>query len=96
MVIVPADKALQVMRAIKEKYEKEVGKVRNRLPMVAGIVFADARTPLSAILDAGRQILNQPVPYEQWKIKRFEKVIKSPNHGLWPSRVDFILEKDRA
>jgi hypothetical protein len=93
MVIVPADKALQVMQAIKEKYEQEMGKVRNRLPMITGIVFAGARTPLSAILDAGRRILNQTASYEQWKIKRFEKVIESPNHGPLPSKVDFILEK---
>lgn len=94
MVIVPADKALQVMQAIKEKYEQEMGKVRNRLSLITGIVFAGARTPLSAILDAGRRILNQPAPYEEWKIKRFEKIIESPNRGPWPSKVDFILEKD--
>src|SRR5579875_732830 len=94
MVIAPADKALQVMQAIERKYEKEMGKVRSRLPLITGIVFAGARTPLSAILDAGRRLLNQPASYEQWKIKRFEKIIESPNRGPWPSRVDFMLEKD--
>jgi len=94
MVIVPADKALQVMQAIKRKYETEMGKVRSRLPLITGIVFAGARTPLSAILDAGRRLLNQPASYERWRIKHLEKIIVSPNHGLWPSRVDFMLEKD--
>lgn len=94
MVIVPANKALKVIHTIKEKYDEEVGKVRNRLPLTTGIVFAGARTPLSAILDAGRRILNQPAPYEQWKIKRFKKIIESPNRGPWPSKVDFMLEKD--
>jgi CRISPR-associated Csx11 family protein len=94
MVIVPANKALQVMQAIKRKYEKEMGKVRSRLPLITGIVFAGARTPLSAILDAGRRLLNQPATYEQWKIKRLAQVIESPNHGPWPSKVDFVLEKD--
>jgi CRISPR-associated Csx11 family protein len=94
MVIAPADKALQVMQAIERKYEKEMGKVRSRLPLITGIVFAGARTPLSAILDAGRRLLNQPASYEQWKIKRFEKIIESLNRGPWPSRVDFMLGKD--
>src|SRR5205085_156807 len=82
------------MQAIKEKYEEEVGKVRNRLPLITGIVFAGARTPLPAILDAGRRILNQPASYEQWKIKCLEKITKSPNRGPWPSKVNFMLEKD--
>ncbi|MFW9998259.1 MAG: CRISPR-associated protein Csx11, partial [Candidatus Odinarchaeota archaeon] len=40
MVIIPATCALQVMRRIKEKYEQETGKVRDRLPLLLGAVFA--------------------------------------------------------
>ncbi len=57
MALVPADKALEVVRAIKAKYEREMGKVRNRLPLHLGIVFADAHQPLRTILDAGRRML---------------------------------------
>ena len=59
MALVPADKALQVVEAIKTKYEREMGKVRNRLPIHMGIVYAGRRTPLRAVLDAGRRMLEQ-------------------------------------
>ena len=59
MALVPADKALDVASAIKEKYEREMGKVRNRLPLHLGLVYAHRRTPLRAILDAGRRMLDQ-------------------------------------
>ena len=59
MALVPADKAVDVVQAIRTKYEREMGKVRNRLPLHLGIVFADAHTPLRAILDAGRRMLKQ-------------------------------------
>ncbi len=68
MAIVPADKALSVANAIKNKYEKEMGKVRNRLPLSVGIVYAGSRTPLPAILDAGRRMLKQPVEAEHWEV----------------------------
>ncbi|MEW6423838.1 MAG: hypothetical protein AB1523_03690 [Bacillota bacterium] len=57
LALVPAGRALAVVRAIKEKYEREMGKVRNRLPLNMGLVFADRRTPLRAVLDAGRRML---------------------------------------
>ncbi|MGQ9826212.1 MAG: hypothetical protein ACUVSK_14735, partial [Desulfotomaculales bacterium] len=57
LALVPAGRALAVVRAIKEKYEREMGKVRNRLPLHMGLVFADRRTPLRAVLDAGRRML---------------------------------------
>ncbi len=50
MALVPADKALNVAEAIRAKYEQEMSKVRNRLPLTMGIVFAGRRTPLPAIL----------------------------------------------
>jgi hypothetical protein len=59
MALVPADKALHIAGAIKEKYEREMGKVRNRLPLHLGLVYAHRRTPLRAILDAGRRMLDQ-------------------------------------
>ena len=64
MALVPADKALDVAQAIKTKYETEMGKVRNRLPLTLGLVFAQARTPLAAVLDAGRRMLKRK-PQEQ-------------------------------
>ena len=59
MTLVPADKALDVTRAIKEKYEREMGKVRNRLPLHLGVVYFHRRTPLRAALEAGRRMLDR-------------------------------------
>lgn len=59
MALVPADRALEVVKAIKTKYEREMGKVRNRLPLHLGIVYANRRMPLRAVLDAGRQMLER-------------------------------------
>ena len=71
MALVPADKALAVLDAIKTKYEREMGKVRNRLPLHLGAVYFHRRTPLRAALDAGRRMLQQkPLGGDQpWYVK---------------------------
>ncbi len=66
MAIVPANKAMEVAKGIKEKYEKEMGKVRNRLPLTIGMVFAKSHTPLVALMDAGRRMLKIPTEEEDW------------------------------
>jgi CRISPR-associated Csx11 family protein len=68
MALVPADKALNVVEAIKAKYEIEMGKVRNRLPLTVGVVFAGSRTPLAALLDAGRRMLKFRAGEKKWKV----------------------------
>jgi hypothetical protein len=68
MALVPADKALNVVEDIKAKYEIEMGKVRNRLPLTVGAVFAGSRTPLAALLDAGRRMLKFKAGEKKWKI----------------------------
>lgn len=66
MVLVPADKALEIARKIKKKYEREMGKVRNRLPMNLGIVYAGYHTALPAIMDAGRRLMQIDNKEEKW------------------------------
>jgi hypothetical protein len=68
MALVPADKAMDVAKAIKTKYEIEMGKVRNRLPLTVGVVFAGSRTPLAALLDAGRRMLKFKAGEKKWKV----------------------------
>jgi len=68
MAIVPAKSALNVANHIKEKYEKEMGKVRNRLPLTLGLVFARSHTPLAALMDAGRRMLQQSHEEEDWTL----------------------------
>jgi len=68
MALVPADKALEILKAIKAKYEREMGKVLNRLPLHLGVVFAHRRTPLRALLDAGRSMLSIKARPDGWKV----------------------------
>ena len=69
MAIVPADKALNLVSKINEKYEREMGKVRNRLPLHVGVVFAPHKTPLRTILDAGRRMMIEKTAYvDGWKV----------------------------
>lgn len=75
MALVPADKSLEVVKAIQTKYEREMGKVRNRLPLHLGVVYFQRRTPLRAALDAGRQMLTYKSPTDKqlWKCDRQRK-----------------------
>jgi len=68
MALVPADKALEIISQIKTKYEREMGKVRNRLPLHLGIVFAPRPTPLRAVLDAGRAMLERQTVAGVWEV----------------------------
>lgn len=58
MALVPAEKSLDVVKAIQTKYDREMGKVRNRLPLHLGVIYFNRRTPLRSALDAGRQMLS--------------------------------------
>jgi CRISPR-associated Csx11 family protein len=86
MALVPANKAMDVAKAIKVRYEEEMGKVRNRLPLTLGIVFAERRTPLPAILDAGRRMLKQSTESGTWKVESIDK-------SAWPDHVTLTLRK---
>lgn len=57
MVLLPADRALQMARQIKQKYEREMGKVRNRLTLTLGIAYFNRGTPIAAALDTARRFL---------------------------------------
>jgi len=59
-----------VVKAIKEKYEHEMGKVQNRLPLHLGVVFASRRMPLQAILEAGRAMLKRSTREETFKVNQ--------------------------
>ncbi|MGB8344950.1 MAG: hypothetical protein WCD86_08700, partial [Ktedonobacteraceae bacterium] len=88
MALVPANKALDVAKAIKKKYETEMGKVRNRLPLTVGIVFAGRRTPLPAILDAGRRMLKQSTETAPWQVKKV-------NLSSYPEKVLLTLGQEQ-
>ena len=58
MLLVPASRAIEVVDMIKKEYEAQFSKVKNRLPLNLGIVFAKRRQPLYTILEAGRKMMN--------------------------------------
>jgi len=92
MALVPADKALKVADAIKRRYEEEMGKVRNRLPLTVGVIFTSSRTPLPAILDSGRRMLSQPAEDEEWEVK---EIVPLPDSQFWPSEVQLTLQREQ-
>lgn len=82
MVLVPADKAIDIVQSIKSKYEREMGKVRNRLPLHLGAVYFHRRTPLRAALDAGRRMLKYDLGTLKdrlWTVKSIEKTPVLPD-----------------
>jgi len=73
MAFVPADRALEIAKEITTKHEREMGKVRNRLPLHLGLVFFPRKTPLRTALEAGRNMLNgfsqmPPDDQEPWEV----------------------------
>jgi len=96
LALVPADRALTIVRSIREKYEREMGKVRDRLPLHLSLVFADRRTPLPAILEAGRAMLVRSSDESQWTVSQVNHRNPANRKGLenWPEAVSLTLEKD--
>lgn len=88
MVLVPANKALQVVKAINDKYYEEMNKVRNRLPLTIGVVFAKSHTPISSIIDAGTRMLKMPEDSGTWKVESIN------TSSSCPDCTELILEKD--
>jgi len=79
MALVPANRALAVVKAIKTKYETEMGKVRNRLPLTLGVVYAGRRMPLASVLDTSRRLLRRDSQTVQ------AQVLDKSSVDPWPS-----------
>ena len=75
LALAPANQAPAVLQAIQDRYARELGKVRNRLPLTLGLVACPRRTPLRAVVEAGRRLLDQPTGPESW-------TVHSQNHGV--------------
>ena len=56
MVLVPAEKALDISLFIYEEYMNHFGKVIGRLPLSIGNIFFQKKTPMFVVLDAGRRM----------------------------------------
>lgn len=77
MAIVPASKAMNVAKHIQEKYDREMGKVKNRLPITLGMIFAKSHMPLAALIDAGTRMLNNHSREEKWFIYEDAQIVGS-------------------
>lgn len=80
MALVPADKAFELVKRIKAKYECKMGKVRNRLPLKVGIIFTHQYTPLRVILDAGQRMIREVPPIVMWEVTN---ALKLKNSDPW-------------
>jgi len=91
MALVPADRALAIVQAIKAKYEREMSKVRNRLPLTLGAVYFGRRTPLAAALGTGRRMLAGQHPEQNWTV---ESVDPPSPRSDWPAEVTLALKQN--
>jgi len=72
MILVPADRSLAIIDMIKKKYEGELGKVRDRLPLHLGVIYAGRRTPIRSVLEAGHAMLDMAGPADMETGKGWE------------------------
>jgi hypothetical protein len=68
MIIVPSDKAVEVVEQVNSTYNEQFSKVQNRLPLHLNLVFFDRRTPLYAVIDTARRMLDRPIPTELYTL----------------------------
>jgi hypothetical protein len=79
-ILIPADKALKLAHQVKKEYEQQMGRVRDRLPLDIGLIFCNRRTPIRAVLEAGRSMLNLSTQFnmdsgkgwEGWRLMKKE------------------------
>ncbi len=57
LVLVPADRAVKISRFLHQQYVKYFGKVVGRLPFSIGNIFFYKKTPMFAVLDAARRMV---------------------------------------
>lgn len=70
LAFIPASDALEVAEKIRQEYIRQFGKVQNRLPLFLGLVFFQRKTPLVAVIDTARRMLEQvSLPEESWIVE---------------------------
>ena len=76
LAFIPAADALEIAHKIRNEYEKQFGKVRNRLPLFLGLIYFERKIPLLAVMDAARVLLDSQqsaVNSEQWTVKNIKE-----------------------
>ncbi|NJR55385.1 MAG: hypothetical protein HC768_12940 [Acaryochloris sp. CRU_2_0] len=90
LMLVPANKALELATQVKKEYEQQMGRVRDRLPLNIGLVFCNRRTPIRTVLEAGRAMLNLSGQVDTNNSKGWEdwRLMKKDNSGS-PCKLEF-------
>ncbi|HOT93138.1 MAG TPA: CRISPR-associated protein Csx11 [Anaerolineae bacterium] len=70
LALVPAADALEIAEKIRGEYEKQFGKVQNRLPLFLGVVFFPRKTPLLAVIETGRRMAKGEYANDEWQIAK--------------------------
>ncbi|MBD2578557.1 hypothetical protein [Oscillatoria sp. FACHB-1406] len=83
LMLVPANKALELAHQVKKEYEEQMGRVRDRLPLDIGLIFCNRRTPIRSVLEAGRAMLNISSQFDMYSGKGWEgwRLMKQENSG---------------
>jgi hypothetical protein len=84
LALVPAIDALEIAERIRAEYVRQFGKVQNRLPLFLGLIFFPRKTPLTAVMEAARRMLNTPFKEERWTIQKVtNNTIEFANDVEW-------------
>jgi hypothetical protein len=84
LALVPAIDALEIAERIRAEYVRQFGKVQNRLPLFLGLIFFPRKTPLTAVMEAARRMLNTPFKEERWTVKEVKNnTIEFANDIEW-------------
>jgi len=83
LMLIPADKALELAHKVKKEYEQQMGRVRDRLPLNLGLIFCNRRTPIRTVLEAGRAMLNISGKFDMDSGKGWEdwRLMEKENSG---------------
>lgn len=83
LALVPAAEGLDIAERIKSEYQKQFGKVQNRLPLLLGLIFFQRKMPLMAVMDTARRMLEKPLAGEEWVVDSppVEEIKKQTENG---------------
>lgn len=99
MMLVPADRSPAILDMIKKKYESELGRVRDRLPMYLGVIYAGRRTPIRSVLEAGHAMLEMAGPadmengkgWEDWRLEKNTSTNNGERELTFKSGITWIV-----
>jgi len=69
MFLAPAQSAMRFADSLRLKYETEMARVRDRLPMDMALIYASSSNPIYALVDAARSMMEGlPRGSQEWRL----------------------------